>query len=51
MELLERSLLKNQAFTNLEELTALLAEVKRLEADPELGQAFFHDEEVAFITD
>lgn len=44
--------LKNKAFTNLEELTAeVLTEVKRLEANPKLVQAFFYKEEVAFITD
>jgi transposase len=44
--------LKNRAFTNLAELTvALLEEVKRLEAAPELVQSFFYKEEVAFITD
>ena len=44
--------LKNKAFTNQEELTGPhLAEVKRLEANHKLVQAFFHKEEVAFITD
>lgn len=44
--------MKNKAFRNLEELTAaLLAEVKQLEADPELVQAFFRKEGIAFITD
>jgi len=44
--------LKNKALINLDELTiALLTEVKRLETDPKLVQAFFYKEEVSFITD
>jgi transposase len=44
--------MKNKAFTKLEELAvALLAEVKQLEADPKLVQAFFQKEGIAFITD
>jgi len=44
--------LKNQVFTNLDELTdALLEEVKGLEDEPKLIKAFFNKEEVAFITD
>lgn len=48
---LKRSL-KNQVFTNLEELTvAVLDQVKSLERDPKLVQAFFNKKEIAFITD
>lgn len=44
--------LKNQVFTSLEELTvAILDQVKCLEKDPKLVQAFFNKKEAAFITD
>ncbi|WP_040586389.1 hypothetical protein [Spirosoma luteum] len=44
--------LKNKAFMNLEELTAvLLEEVKGVEANPKLVKAFFTKKEIAFITD
>ncbi len=48
---LKRSL-KNQVFTSLEKLTAaILDQVKCLQKDPKLVQAFFNKKEVAFITD
>lgn len=44
--------LKNQVFTNLDELAAaVLDQVKCLEKDPKLVQAFFNKKEIAFITD
>lgn len=44
--------LKNQVFTNLEELTvAVLEQTKRLENDPKSVKAFFNKKEVAFMTD
>ncbi|MFD2572243.1 transposase [Spirosoma soli] len=44
--------LKNQVFTNLDELTeAILKQVKQLEANPTLIRAFFNKKEIAFITD
>jgi transposase len=44
--------LKNQVFTDLEELAAVvLDQVKYLEKDPKLVQAFFNKKEIAFITD
>ena len=47
---LKRSL-KNQVFTCLEELaTAVLEEIRILEKDPKLVQAFFRKKEVRFIT-
>ncbi|WP_171063050.1 transposase, partial [Larkinella sp. C7] len=48
---LKRSL-KNQVFTSLEELTvAVLDQVKSLEREPKLVQAFFNKKEIGFITD
>ncbi|MGM9512430.1 IS630 family transposase [Larkinella sp. GY13] len=48
---LKRSL-KNQVFTDLEELTvAVMEQVNCLERDPKLVQAFFNKKEIAFITD
>lgn len=47
---LKRSL-RNQVFTTLDELTiAVLEQIKRLEENPKLVQAFFHKKEVGFIT-
>lgn len=47
---LKRSL-KNQVFSNLEELaTAVLDQIKRLEANPKLVQALFYKKEIGFIT-
>lgn len=47
---LKRSL-KNQVFTNLETLkTAVLDQVKILEKDPKMVQAFFRKKEIGFIT-
>ncbi|MFC5413198.1 IS630 family transposase [Larkinella bovis] len=47
---LKRSL-KNQVFSNLEELTtAVLSQIKHLAETPELVQAFFHKKEIGFIT-
>jgi len=44
--------LNNQVFINLEDLSvAVLDEVKYLESDPKLVQAFFNKKEIAFITD
>ena len=44
--------LRNQVFINLENLSiAVLDEVKYLESDPKLVQAFFNKKEIAFITD
>jgi transposase len=44
--------LKNQVFTNLDELTiAILEQVKRLEKNPTLINAFFNKKEIAFIID
>ena len=44
--------LKNQVFTSLAELAeAVLDQVKYLENDPRLVQAFFKKKEIAFITD
>lgn len=46
---LKRSL-KNQVFTNLDELTvAVLEQIKRLEENPKLVQAFFSKKEIGFI--
>lgn len=47
-----KSRLKNQVFSNLEELTAaILEQVKGLREDPMLMKAFFRKKEVGFITD
>jgi len=44
--------LKNQVFTSLEDLTvAILDQVKGLESNPKLVQAFFNKKEIGFITD
>lgn len=44
--------LKNQVFTNLDELTvAILEQVKWLGKNPTLIKAFFNKKEIAFITD
>ncbi len=44
--------LKNQVFTDLEALTgAVVDQVKYLESNPKLVQAFFNKKEIAFITD
>ncbi|WP_245860049.1 IS630 family transposase [Spirosoma aerolatum] len=43
--------LKNQVFTNLDELTiAIREQIKHLQANHELVKAFFNKEEIAFIT-
>jgi transposase len=43
--------LKNQVFANLETLKkAVLDQVKILEKDPKLVEAFFHKKEIGFIT-
>jgi transposase len=48
---LKRSL-KNQVFTDLKDLTvAVVDQVKYLENNPKLMQAFFNKKEIAFITD
>jgi len=42
---------KESGFTSLEDLTvAVLDQVKSLEREPNLVQAFFNNQEVAFIT-
>lgn len=44
--------LKNQVFTDLDELTvAILERVKHLEENPELVRVFFSKKEIGFITD
>lgn len=44
--------LKNQVFADLEDLTiAVMYQVKCLERDPKLVQAFFSKKEIAFMTD
>lgn len=47
---LKRSL-KNQVFTSLEELaTAVLDQIKILERNPKMVQAFFRKKDIGFIT-